>query len=48
MVTIVWVVQYNLGLSLLPSLHIHSKPPPEIPKFCESLAEFPVPWNIHP
>jgi hypothetical protein len=22
-------------------------PPPEIPKFCQSWAEFPVPWNIH-
>jgi hypothetical protein len=22
-------------------------PPPEIPRFCQSWAEFPVPWNIH-
>jgi hypothetical protein len=23
-------------------------PPPEIPKFWQSWAEFPVPWKIHP
>jgi hypothetical protein len=22
--------------------------PPEVPKFWQSWAEFPVPWNIHP
>jgi hypothetical protein len=25
-----------------------SIPPPEIPRFFQSWAEFPVPWNIHP
>jgi lipid-A-disaccharide synthase-like uncharacterized protein len=36
------------GISGVPKGVAGSSPPPGIPKFCQSWAEFPVPWNIHP